>query len=150
MKNLNKYKVEKYQVDNSNPQDFDQFSGYVEIKDRYRIIDVETGEIVDDAQGYGFKTKQGAYRCLHYKVNKSEILILKSEYKKLLKKYKYLETIQTELHNNILYSIKNNEVPTKKEIEKCVLFEIEKNIPELFSELFDETLKKNFLREFCK
>jgi len=34
---------------------------------RYRIIDAETGEVLDDAQGYGFKTAQKAYACYAYK-----------------------------------------------------------------------------------
>lgn len=29
---------------------------------RYMLIDVETGEIVDDAQGYGYRTKQNRKR----------------------------------------------------------------------------------------
>lgn len=34
---------------------------------RYIIVDAETGEILDDAQGYGYKTKQNAYKCWGYK-----------------------------------------------------------------------------------
>ena len=30
--------------------------------ERYIIVDEDTGEILDDAQGYGFRTKQGAYK----------------------------------------------------------------------------------------
>jgi hypothetical protein len=31
------------------------------------MMDTETGEILDDAQGYGFKTPQKAYAAYHYK-----------------------------------------------------------------------------------
>lgn len=31
---------------------------------RFVIIDVNTGEIIDDAQGYGYKSKMRAYRSL--------------------------------------------------------------------------------------
>ena len=30
---------------------------------RYIIIDKETGEVLDDGQGYGYKTKRNAYAC---------------------------------------------------------------------------------------
>lgn len=35
---------------------------------RYIIIDKETGEILDNAQGYGYKSKQNAYKCYNYKL----------------------------------------------------------------------------------
>lgn len=34
---------------------------------RFRIISTETGEILDDAQGYGYKTAQKAYAAYAYK-----------------------------------------------------------------------------------
>jgi len=34
---------------------------------RYIIVDTESGEIVDDAQGYGYKTAQKAYAGWYYK-----------------------------------------------------------------------------------
>jgi hypothetical protein len=36
------------------------------IDDRYAIVD-DTGVIIDDAQGYGYKNKPGAYRAMAYK-----------------------------------------------------------------------------------
>ena len=35
-------------------------------EDRYVVVDKDTGEILDDAQGYGFKTAEKAYKCFHY------------------------------------------------------------------------------------
>lgn len=35
---------------------------------RYVLIDIETGEILDDAQGYGYKTKRGVYAAYSYKL----------------------------------------------------------------------------------
>lgn len=35
--------------------------------DRYVIVDKATGEILDDAQGYGYKSPQKAYACFGYK-----------------------------------------------------------------------------------
>lgn len=35
---------------------------------RFVIVDIETGEILDDAQGYGYKTAQKAYAGYNYKI----------------------------------------------------------------------------------
>ena len=35
---------------------------------RYSVVDTETGEIVDDANGYGYKTKGNAIRAWKYKI----------------------------------------------------------------------------------
>ena len=34
---------------------------------RFIIIDIETGQILDDAQGYGYKSKKKAYAAYYYK-----------------------------------------------------------------------------------
>lgn len=34
---------------------------------RYEIVDTETGEVVDNANGYGYKSKPNAYRAAWYK-----------------------------------------------------------------------------------
>lgn len=36
-------------------------------EERYVIVNLETGEIVDDCRGYGFKSKHAAYACFGYK-----------------------------------------------------------------------------------
>ena len=46
------------------PEDEYDF-GYSET--RYRLVNMDTGEIVDDAQGYGYKTAAGAHRAYGYK-----------------------------------------------------------------------------------
>lgn len=61
------------------PEDEYDF-GYSET--RYRLVDVATGEIVDDAQGYGYRTAAGAHRAYGYKSmpksRKREIASVKS------------------------------------------------------------------------
>lgn len=52
---------------------------------RYQIISTETGEILDDAQGYGYKTAQKAYAGFAYK-NRD-----KSKDKERLTKKKHIE-----------------------------------------------------------
>lgn len=34
---------------------------------RYVVVDDITGEVLDDAQGYGFKTSEAARKCYWYK-----------------------------------------------------------------------------------
>lgn len=46
------------------PEDEYDF-GYSET--RYRLVNMDTDEIVDDAQGYGYKTAAGAHRAYGYK-----------------------------------------------------------------------------------
>lgn len=41
--------------------------GYSVDEARYRIVSAETGEILDDAQGYGYKTARKAYAAYSYK-----------------------------------------------------------------------------------
>lgn len=51
------YRAAGYKVTNND--------GYWEI--RYRIVNKETGNVLDDAQGYGYKTAQNAYAAYGYK-----------------------------------------------------------------------------------
>ena len=37
--------------------------------DRFIVVDEETGEILDDAQGYGYRSAKGAYAALAWKAN---------------------------------------------------------------------------------
>lgn len=46
-------------------------------RERYIIVDVETGEILDDAQGYGYKSKVNAYKSFGYR-NKRKKNILQN------------------------------------------------------------------------
>ena len=34
---------------------------------RYVVVDADTGEVLDDAQGYGYKTVRKAYAAYYYK-----------------------------------------------------------------------------------
>jgi len=40
---------------------------------RYIIVDIETGEILDDAYGYGYKLEINAYKSYSYKLNQAQI-----------------------------------------------------------------------------
>ena len=39
---------------------------------RYRVVDDETGKILDDAQGYGYTTRQKAFLAYNWKLNRKK------------------------------------------------------------------------------
>lgn len=77
--------MDKYTVIKS-----EEFSDMFE--QRYVVVDTETGEIVDNAQGYGYRTKEKAYKAWSYKQNlnknKSSDKKIKSEVRNFVKKHK--------------------------------------------------------------
>lgn len=52
-------------VDNKEP--WNNEPAYDSSETRFRIVSMETGEVLDDAQGYGYKTAQKAYSAYSYK-----------------------------------------------------------------------------------
>ncbi len=94
------------------------------IESRYIVIDTETGEILDDAQGYGFKTKQKACACYAYKKNngteKKSKKYSKKETKAFIQRWiKRNQDFVDTFHDDYLYYWKGNgqTEPTNKEIE---------------------------------
>lgn len=62
------YKVVKHQYLGCNYEDIYQSDPYIDnVEKRYCIVSTITGEILDDAQGYGYKTAQKAYAAYAYK-----------------------------------------------------------------------------------
>ena len=72
MSNKN-YKAMAYELVTHHPaikegeDPWDVLPAYEERETRYRIEDVNTGEVLDDAQGYGYKTARKAYVGYSYK-----------------------------------------------------------------------------------
>lgn len=58
---------------------------YDTVEMRYRIVSTDTGETLDDAQGYGYKTAQNAYSSYAYKIRD------KSKDKARVAKQKHIE-----------------------------------------------------------
>ena len=102
---------------------------------RYIVIDEITGEILDNAQGYGFKTYNNALKSYNFKkkFNIKNIKNIKNEAKNLFKKYKELEIIFDEINYDIYYSYKDGLDMNKKEIDNLKIKEIKSRIPELYS-----------------
>lgn len=81
-----------------NPEDFYGFPPPPE--KRYIIVDDETGAVVDDAQGYGYKSELNARRAMeareHYNANKEKFIAEKSTIKQI-KKWRGLRKIENEV-----------------------------------------------------
>ena len=60
---------------------------------RYIIIDAETGEIIDDAQGYGFKSPQKAYACYYHRQTYGDWEKRKESIMAWMKEHKELENM---------------------------------------------------------
>ena len=86
------YKVVQFRAtkhhgaDAKHSEHWDSFSEYDRTEKRFCIVSTETGEILDDAQGYGYKTAQKAYAGFAYK-NRD-----KSKDKERQAKKKHIET----------------------------------------------------------
>ena len=83
----------------------DEYEEYSTTEIRYRIVSVDTGEVLDDAQGYGYKTAQKAYAGYSYKNRDKSKDKAKQEKVNKIKKWmkenksfiKYLEVIAFEI-----------------------------------------------------
>lgn len=110
----------------------------------YAIADAETGEILDDAQGYGYKTAQNAYRCWYYKHrDKSkdrEKRKKESKIKEWLKNHR--KDIEEDLQDTQWYYIKDGIGEINTEVMKNILKEHNLVLPETFT-AFD-------LLKYCK
>lgn len=88
---------------------------------RYMIINVDTGEILDNAQGYGYRTAQKAHAAWNYKHpnpkqahNRS---INQKRNKAFLKQHKHLDDTWAEI---CLDAYKNGEEPTYQDFKELI------------------------------
>lgn len=77
---------------------------------RWRLVDMDTGEIVDDAQGYGYKSAQNAYRAWGYKsMPKSKRDAIKSTKRRVQLWWKHHHGLSEDLMQIQLDGMKNGE-----------------------------------------
>lgn len=82
---------------------------------RFQIVNEDTGEVVDNAQGYGFKTAQKAYRFLAWKFGKKQKD--KDWEKKMVQAYiKQNPGLEEELVELTLRGIKEGQQITEEDI----------------------------------
>lgn len=114
---------------------------------RYVLIDIETGEIIDDAQGYGFHTPQKAYASYSYKLKQNG---RKTYNKKDFKKWigedkshaKFIKNVSKSIDDSIYY----DEEMSSKEIKRIVKNVVHEKMQQCEMDLpFSETDLINFL-----
>lgn len=91
------------------------------VVDRWVIIDVDTGEVLDDAQGYGYRSPQKAHAAYNYKnrtpKQKARSRKNKQVNKQFLEKHKKL----SENWGYICFDmLKNGEEPEYSDFKRCM------------------------------
>lgn len=88
---------------------------------RYVIINSDTGEIFDDAQGYGYRTSQKAYSAFNWKKKSpeehAEQELKKEEVQKWCRKYK---SVVSQIEDIMFISVKEGTPYTIQEILEVI------------------------------
>lgn len=90
-------------------------------EDRFVIIDEDTGEVVDDAQGYGYKTAQNAYRACGYKNRPKEKFDQDAKIERAV--YRFCRNhgdIVKEIENEMFYAVKDGVPFTGKDVDDLI------------------------------
>jgi len=102
---------------------------------RYIVVDTETGEVLDNAQGYGYKSIQNAYKAYGYKSkHKNPKQHSKMMKKKVLAFIKNNNKVFDELSDIAFYAAKDGEELTETQI-KDFLKEHNVELPFTYKEL---------------
>ena len=113
-----------------------------EYETRFRLVNKDTGEIIDDAQGYGYRTAQGCYKAIWYKRNRKTI---KSEEKKargLIKQHKGIYESAIENVDFLMFEdCRDDFNRPKKEYLELFSEEIKESDEELWKSLSETDIK---------
>lgn len=106
---MNKYKVVKSQTLSKR------------FESRYVIIDEETGEILDNANGYGYKTAQAAHKAWAYKNKpKAEKDKINQQHKAVISWMKKNKKLVEDLDTLYFYAFKDGDEVTTKDVESVI------------------------------
>lgn len=78
---------------------------------RYIIINNETGEIIDEAQGYGYKSKRKAHKVIYYKYKRGREKL--KQYEIFWKSHKEIATQLRETYSIWFKEISKGEITTE-------------------------------------
>lgn len=97
----------------------DEFAGQVfkHTEKRFIIIDEETDEILDDAQGYGYKTPQNAWKAWNYMHRSPEKIQREKDIENWL--YKHKDFVR-EYNDLCFYSLKDHVDVTQKDVKNLL------------------------------
>ena len=91
-------------------------------KNKFIVIDKETGKISDDAQGYGYKTVRNAYACFTFKnMSKKQKKGYEKRKQEIAIWIKTHSEFMNELEYEMIDAMKNNEQFTEKDIQKMLI-----------------------------
>lgn len=103
---------------------------------RYIIINSDTGEVFDDAQGYGYKTAQKAYAAFAWKKKSPDELIAINALKQTVQDWCSSHSdIVRDIQDTAFESIKNNERYSIEEIEQLIPDDVRAEMPFTVKEL---------------
>lgn len=72
---------------------------------RYVVVDKETGKVLDDAQGYGFRSVKAAYACYGYKNRSPEKKKKEKEIQNWIREHK---KFCDNLSDSLFYEVKDD------------------------------------------
>ena len=113
-----------------------------EYETRFRLVNKDTGEIIDDAQGYGYRTVQGCYKAIYYKRNRGTIKSDEKKARGLIRQHKRIYEAAIEEVNSLLFEDgKDGFHRSKKEYLDMFSDEIKKSDEELWKSLSETDIK---------
>ena len=90
------------------------------LKNPYVLVD-DNDNVIDDAQGWGYKTAQKAYAAYYYKQNKTTIESTKSKIRQWCKQHKGVEDLYCEIYFD--YATHDPEFKATKQQKKNIFLE---------------------------
>lgn len=113
-----------------------------EYETRFRLVNKDTGKIIDDAQGYGYRTVQGCYKAMYYKRNRDTIKSDEKKARGLIRQHKRIYEAAIEEVNALLFEdCRDGFHRPKKEYLDMFSDEIKKSDEELWKSLSETDIK---------
>ena len=113
-----------------------------EYETRFRLVNKDTGKIIDDAQGYGYRTVQGCYKAIYYKRNRGTIKSDEKKARGLIRQHKRIyESAIGEVNSLLFEDCKDGFHRPKKEYLDMFSDEIKKSDEELWKSLSETDIK---------
>ena len=84
-------------------------------RDRFIAVDSDTGEVIEDGNGYGYKTKQNAIKAAYWHFNKGQMSGENKVVEKFIKEYK---SFGAWISDEMFYSMKDGEDFTAERLKQ--------------------------------
>ena len=84
-------------------------------RDRFIAVDSDTGEVIEDGNGYGYKTKQNAIKAAYWHFNKGQMSGENKVVEKFMKEHK---SFGVWISDEMFYSMKDGEDFTAERLKQ--------------------------------